>query len=46
MSKLTLVGVAAILGLTTLAGCQRAAQAIDAATPTPIFAEPITGKTR
>jgi hypothetical protein len=45
MSKLSLIGVAAILSLTVLAGCQRAAAVVDAAT-TPIYAEPVTGKVR
>jgi hypothetical protein len=44
MSRITLVGVAAILGLTALAGCQRAPAAQQPVTP--IYAEPITGKTR
>ncbi len=41
MSKLTIAGVAAILGLTVLAGCQRA----PAAEPVePIYVEPVTPK--
>jgi hypothetical protein len=45
MSKLTLTGVVAILGLTVLAGCQRPA-AEPAPVAEPIYAEPVTGKTR
>jgi outer membrane murein-binding lipoprotein Lpp len=47
MSKFTVIGVAAVLSLTALAGCQRAAAVVDAATtPQPIYAEPVTGKVR
>jgi len=44
MSKLTLTGVIAVLGLTVLSGCQRPAP--QAAPMQPIYAEPISGKTR
>jgi len=44
MSKLTLTGVVAILGLTVLAGCQR--PAAEPAPVQPIVAEPVTGKVR
>ncbi len=45
MSKLTLTGVVAILGLTVLAGCQRPA-AEPAPVVEPVMAEPVTGKVR
>lgn len=42
MSKLTLTAVVAVLGLTVLAGCQRAQpEPVE-----PIFVEPVSGKTR
>ncbi len=44
MSKITLIGVAAVLSLSALAGCQRAPA--QPAPMEPIYAEPVTGKTR
>ena len=43
MSKLSIIGVVAVLGVTVLAGCQRPAPAAEPVQP--IYVEPVRGKT-